>query len=140
MKSTKLTGLTVAAMAVVAVPALLAPSAAAEVDRLRVDNVSDTEQCTVGKPCYIRVRLTGANRYEQVAVAVNGTVIGYSVPWAETWDDATTAEVTWVPNAYGRYTITARQGNYMGTIEHTLQNPNPATGSAGGLLPTGSAG
>ncbi|QLY29444.1 hypothetical protein [Nocardia huaxiensis] len=140
MKSTKFTGLTVAAMAAVAMPVLFAPSAAADVDRVRVDNVSDTEVCAVGKPCYIRVRLTGDSRFDQVTVSVNGTVIGYSVPHAETWDDAATAEVTWVPGDYGKYTITAKQGYSSASIEHTLADPRRSTGSFGGLLPTGSAG
>ncbi|AYF76863.1 hypothetical protein D7D52_27085 [Nocardia yunnanensis] len=140
MKST--TFAAAAALTAAAVPALLAPTAAADTSQVRVDNVSDSQQCAVGKPCYVRVRLTGDNRLNQVTVSVNNTVVGYAVPVQDDWDsNAATAQVTWVPSDYGVYTVSAAQDSSTASIGYTLNNPSAGgTGSFGGLLPTGSAG
>ncbi|APB00018.1 hypothetical protein [Nocardia seriolae] len=142
MKSTTFTA-AAAALTAAAVPALLAPSAAADTSQVRVDNVSDSQQCGAGKPCYVRVRVTGENRMDQVTVSVNNTVIGYAVPVQDNWDsNAATASVTWVPQDYGTYTISATQDSSSASIGYTLNAPpsNTGTGSFGGLLPSGSAG
>ncbi|WP_040810068.1 hypothetical protein [Nocardia concava] len=141
MKSTTFTA--AAALTAAAVPALLAPIAAADTSQVRIDNVSDSQQCTVGKACYVRIRLTGENRLNQVAVAVNGNIIGYAVPVQDDWDsNAATAQVTWVPSDYGNFTVSAAQDNSTASIGYTLTNPNPpvGTGSLANLLPSGSSG
>ncbi|MEV6768574.1 hypothetical protein AB0N05_08050 [Nocardia sp. NPDC051030] len=140
MKSTKFTGVAAVALTALGIPALLAPSASADTDKVRVDNVSDSQKCAVGKPCFVRVRLVGSNRLSQVTISVNNTVIGYAVPEQDQWDNnAATAEVTWVPSDYGNYTVTARQDTSSGSINYNLSNPN-STGSFSGMFPTGSAG
>ncbi|UGT42523.1 hypothetical protein LTV02_03625 [Nocardia yamanashiensis] len=135
MKSTTFTGVAAAALAAVAVPVALAPSAAANTEQVRVDNVSASETCAVGKACYVRVRLTGDNRLDDVTITVNGNVIGYAVPQQETWDTAAaTAEVTWVPSDYGNFTIIAKQGSSSASVNFELKRPQsnaPSTGSFG---------
>ncbi|WP_067813247.1 hypothetical protein [Nocardia inohanensis] len=133
MKSTTFTGVAAAALAAVAVPVALAPAASATTEQVRVDNVSAGETCAVGKACYVRVRLTGDNRLDDVTITVNGTVIGYAVPAQETWDTgAATAEVTWVPSDYGNFTIVARQGSSSASVNYELKRPAaPSTGSFG---------
>ncbi|MVU77062.1 hypothetical protein GPX89_07350 [Nocardia sp. ET3-3] len=142
MKSTTFTA-AAAALTAAAVPALLAPTASADTSQVRVDNVSDSQQCAPGKACYVRVRLIGDNRLDQVTVSVNGTVIGYAVPVNDSWDPSfATAQVTWVPQDYGTYTISAAQDSSTASIGYTLTAPAPSTGGTGssGLLPTGSSG
>ncbi|MFE3189576.1 hypothetical protein ACFXHA_11250 [Nocardia sp. NPDC059240] len=142
MKSTTFTA-AAAALTAVAVPALLAPTASADTNQVRVDNVSDSQQCAPNKPCYVRVRVSGDNRLDQVSISVNGTVVGYAVPVQDQWDaNSATAQVTWVPTDYGNYTVSAAQDSSTASIGYALNAP-PTTGgggSFGGLLPTGSAG
>ncbi|MFI6866784.1 hypothetical protein [Nocardia sp. NPDC050406] len=140
MKTSSFGGLAVAVATAAALPVLLAPTASADVENIRVDARISGETCDTSGGCVIRVRTIGDNRLDEVAVMVNGQVVGYAWPEQDPWDSHRgSAEVVWNPSEYGSYHITARQGTSSGVLTWDIKSPG-GTGSFGGLLPSGSAG
>ncbi|MBF6181323.1 hypothetical protein [Nocardia otitidiscaviarum] len=139
MKRSTFGGLAVA-VASAAAPVLLAPTASADTENIRVDARVSGETCSTSGGCVIRIRTVGKNRLDEVAVTVNGTVVGYAWPVQDQWDpNRGSAEVVWNPSESGSYHIVAKQGVSSGVITYDIQSPG-GTGSFGGLLPSGSAG
>lgn len=140
MKRSTFGGFAAAVATAAAMPVLLAPPASADVETIRVDARVSGETCGKSGGCVIRIRTVGDHRLDEVAVTVNGQVVGYAWPEQDQWDsNRGSAEVVWNPSEYGSYHITAKQGSTSGVLTWDIKNPG-GTGSAGGLLPTGSAG
>ncbi|MGX1810686.1 hypothetical protein ACWIGI_33625 [Nocardia sp. NPDC055321] len=137
----RLAGMTAAAAGALFLPALLAPSAGAEVEDITVMVLGGDvpSACdTVGQSCRVMARMFG----EDYALPATVTINGKPLASAERLDyphlERSAIVGEWRPTAKGKYTIVATQGSSTKSL--VVEITGIDTGSLSGVLPSGSAG
>ncbi|MFI5502647.1 hypothetical protein ACIA5E_26625 [Nocardia asteroides] len=139
----RIAGLTALAAGTLVIPAILAPSASAEVEDITIYAWGNSEMpvaCDyVGANCSLMVRMFGADYALPATVTINGRELTSLERLDYPDRERSALRGTWHPPAKGTYTIVATQGSSTKTLVLDITgDPQLGTGSAG-LLPTGSS-
>ncbi|MFI8976571.1 hypothetical protein ACIGO9_27045 [Nocardia asteroides] len=139
----RIAGLTALAAGTLAIPAILAPTASAEVEDITIYAWGNSEMpvaCDyVGANCSLMVRMFGADYALPATVTINGRELTSLERLDYPDRERSALRGTWRPPAKGTYSIVATQGSSTKTLVLDITgDPQLGTGSAG-LLPTGSS-
>ncbi|MEU0541982.1 hypothetical protein [Nocardia sp. NPDC005978] len=134
----KIAGIVAVASGALILPAVLAPTASAEVEALSVSTglIENLACDAVGETCRIVVATVGTGYTLPIVVTVNGKTVAmerHDYPDRE----RSGATGTWRPTAKGTYTFVATQGSSSKSVVVEVTR-GIDTGSLTGILPSGS--
>lgn len=135
----RIAGTTALAAGALILPAILAPSASAEVDDIVISAWGNSEipvACDyVGANCTVMARMFGADYALPATVTINGRELDSPERLDYPHLERSAVRGTWRPPAKGTYTIVATQGASSKTlVVEVTGDPQLGSGSAG-LLP-----
>ncbi|MFB7875684.1 hypothetical protein ACFC06_10555 [Nocardia sp. NPDC056064] len=139
----RIAGLTALAAGALVLPALLAPTASAEVEDITISAWGNSEipvACDyVGANCTVMARMFGSD----YALPATLTINGQELTSAERLDypdrERSALRGTWRPPAKGTYTIVATQGSSTKTLVIEITGDAQLGSGSAGLFPTGSS-
>ncbi|MGW4636155.1 hypothetical protein [Nocardia sp. NPDC004415] len=139
----RIAGLTALAAGALVLPAILAPTASAEVEDITISAWGNSEipvACDyVGANCTVMARMFGSD----YALPATLTINGQELTSAERLDypdrERSALRGTWRPPAKGTYTIVATQGSSTKTLVIEITGDAQLGSGSAGLLPTGSS-
>ncbi|WP_336081100.1 hypothetical protein [Nocardia sp. SSK8] len=138
----RIAGLTALAAGALVLPAILAPTASAEVEDITIYAWGGEVPVAcdyVGANCTVMARMFGADYALPASLTINGRELDSAERLDYPDRERSALRGTWRPPAKGTYTIVATQGSSTKTLVLEVTGDAQLGSGSAGLLPTGSS-
>lgn len=139
----RIAGLTALAAGALVLPAILAPTASAEVEDITISAWGNSEipvACDyVGANCTVMARMFGSDYALPATLTINGQELASAERLDYPDRERSALRGTWRPPAKGTYTIVATQGSSTKTLVIEITGDAQLGSGSAGLFPTGSS-